>query len=52
MPIIPSLFLKIILGEMSTLLLEGQKVIPKNTLLQGFQFKQDTLDSFLKTTNQ
>ncbi len=52
MPNIPSFFLKIILGEMSTLLLEGQKVIPKNTLLQGFQFKQDTLDSFLKTTNQ
>lgn len=40
----PSFALKILLGEMSILLLEGQKVIPQKALNHGFQFKYDKLE--------
>ena len=36
---IPGLFFKIIFGEVATILLEGQRVIPKHLLEMGYQFK-------------
>lgn len=44
---VPSLALKIILGEMSEILLEGQWVEPKAALNQKFKFEYETLESAL-----
>lgn len=44
----PSLFLKLALGEMSILVLEGQKVLPKKLLHQGYTFSFPTLKSAIK----
>lgn len=44
----PSFVLKILLGEMATLLLDGQKVYPKALLDMGFEFNYPTLTSYLK----
>lgn len=41
----PSFMLKLVFGEMSKLLLEGQKVLPKKLLDYGFKFKYPDLDS-------
>ena len=43
----PSFALKVLLGEMSILLLEGQKVIPEKALNHGFQFKYGKLEAAL-----
>lgn len=40
---LPRFLLKLILGEMATLLIDGQKVVPKHLLDSGFTFKHDTL---------
>lgn len=44
----PSFVLKILLGEMATLLLDGQRVYPKALLDMGFEFTYPTLISYLK----
>lgn len=44
----PSFVLKTLLGEMATLLLDGQKVYPKALLDMGFEFNYPTLTSYLK----
>lgn len=45
---VPSIVLKLLLGEMSQLLLGGQKVIPERLLEQKFRFQYESLDSALK----
>jgi uncharacterized protein len=47
---IPSLGLKLALGEMSELVLEGQHVIPKRLQEEGFQFTFNQVDSALRDT--
>ncbi len=44
---LPSPFLKLIFGEMSTLLIDGQKVLPQALLGAGYEFKQPTLQQAL-----
>jgi uncharacterized protein (TIGR01777 family) len=44
---IPEFALKIILGEASTLALDGRQVMPKRLLDAGYQFKDNQLDKFL-----
>ncbi|GAE95126.1 cell division inhibitor [Gracilibacillus boraciitolerans JCM 21714] len=43
----PSFLLKTILGEMSTLIVEGQKVLPEKALNLGYQFHYVTIDKAL-----
>jgi uncharacterized protein (TIGR01777 family) len=45
---VPSFVMKAIFGELSVLLLEGQKVLPKKVLDHGFVFRYPTLDVALK----
>jgi len=45
---VPTFVLKLALGEMSTLLLGGQRVIPKQFLDAGFKFQYDTLQPAIK----
>lgn len=45
----PGFALRLALGEMSTLVLEGQKVLPKQLEDHGFQFSYPTLNSALKS---
>lgn len=45
---VPEQILKLILGEMSELLIGGQRVVPKRMLDHGFQFKFPELDGALK----
>ncbi len=40
---LPKFLLKLIFGEMGTLLFDGQRVVPKRLLEQGFVFKDDTM---------
>lgn len=47
----PSFALKLILGEMSILVLEGQHVIPKKAIDHGFQFTYSSLNEALKSLN-
>lgn len=44
---VPGLVLKVALGEMSTLLLDGHQVIPKRLIEKNFPFKFNTLKSAL-----
>lgn len=44
----PSFALRLLLGEMSTLVLEGQKVLPKKLLANNFQFNYPDLNRALK----
>ncbi len=44
----PAFALELVLGEKSTLVLDGQKVYPKNLLENGFQFKYPDLESALR----
>ncbi|HVE87807.1 MAG TPA: TIGR01777 family oxidoreductase, partial [Myxococcales bacterium] len=41
----PATALRLALGEMSTLLLDGQRVVPRRTLETGFHFAYPTLDA-------
>ena len=45
---VPAIVLKLLLGEMSELLLGGQKVIPENLMEQKFRFQFKSLNSALK----
>lgn len=45
---VPSMFLKLLLGEMSAVVLEGSRVSNKKILSQGFTFKHYDLESALK----
>ncbi len=44
---IPSFFIRLILGKASILLTDGQKVIPKKTLINGFNFTYKTIEETL-----
>lgn len=43
----PSFILKLLLGEMSTLVLDGQRVLPRRLLDAGFDFRYPELESAL-----
>ena len=45
---LPTFFLKLIFGEMSTLLIDGQKVLPQALLDAGFEFNHHTLKQALE----
>ncbi len=45
---VPAFVLKLLMGEMSDLLIYGQHVYPKRLLEAGFQFQYERLDSALK----
>ncbi|KAA0913384.1 TIGR01777 family oxidoreductase [Psychrobacter sp. ANT_WB68] len=45
---LPTFLLKLMFGEMSTLLIDGQKVLPQALLEAGFEFKQPTLTQALE----
>lgn len=45
---VPGIALKLLLGEMSTLVLDGQKVLPQKLVDHGYQFKYPELRSALK----
>ncbi len=44
----PKFALKLALGEMSTMVLDGQKVLPRRTLDSGFTFEYPTLEAALR----
>ncbi|MAE77897.1 MAG: TIGR01777 family protein, partial [Planctomycetes bacterium] len=44
----PSFMLRLALGEVSDLILKGQRVLPKRALELGFEFEYGTLDSALE----
>lgn len=46
----PSFMLKLVFGEMSQVLLDGQKVIPQNFMKAGFRFKYPNLEMALTET--
>lgn len=45
---LPAFLLKLMFGEMSTLLIDGQKVLPQALLNAGFEFRQPTLKQALE----
>jgi uncharacterized protein len=44
---VPPFVLKIVLGEMSTMVLDGQRVLPRKLLTSGFDFQYPTIDRAL-----
>lgn len=44
---LPAFVMKLVFGEMSSLLTEGQKAVPKRLMEHGFQFQFDSLKSAL-----
>lgn len=46
---VPSFVLKLLLGERSTLLLQGCRPAPQKLLNAGFEFQHASIDSFLKS---
>ena len=44
----PAFALKLLLGEMSSLIIEGQKVLPEKALATGYQFKFPTIKEALE----
>ena len=45
---VPAFALKLVLGEMSTLVLDGQRIVPARLQALGFQFEYDTVDKALE----
>lgn len=45
---VPAFLMRLVLGEISTMVLEGRPAQPKRLLEAGFEFKHATLDSALK----
>lgn len=45
---VPAALMRLLFGEMSTLLLDGQRAMPKRALEHGYEFRYPTLDSALK----
>jgi uncharacterized protein (TIGR01777 family) len=45
---VPAFMLRLVLGEMSTLVLDGQRVVPRRLLDEGFQFEFASLRSALE----
>ena len=45
---VPAIALRLLLGEMSTMVLEGQRVLPKKTEALGFRFKNPVLEEALR----
>jgi len=45
----PGFMIKLILGEFGSVLLRGQRVIPRRLLDAGFQFKYPNMEEALKT---
>ncbi len=45
----PAFALKLLLGEMASLLLEGQKVLPERALQYGYKFKYSELEGALRS---
>ncbi|WP_409346971.1 TIGR01777 family oxidoreductase [Paenibacillus sp. MBLB4367] len=45
---VPAFMLKLIFGELSVLLLEGQRVLPSKALRHGFQFRYNELEAALR----
>ncbi len=45
---VPGFILKLLLGEMSVLVLDGQKVLPKRLIEEGFEFKFSEISDALK----
>ena len=44
---VPGFALQILFGEMASILLNGQRVMPNRLLQQGFKFKYATADAAL-----
>lgn len=49
---VPGFALQILFGEMASILLNGQRVMPNRLLLQGFKFKYATVDAALAAIYQ
>lgn len=49
---VPAFALKLVLGEASTLALDGQRVIPKRLVEAGYDFKYETLEDALPSLLQ
>ncbi|MCM3628825.1 TIGR01777 family oxidoreductase [Paenibacillus glycanilyticus] len=48
----PAFLMKALLGEMSSLLLEGQRALPRKALEHGFTFKYPTIESAMNQIGQ
>ena len=48
LPNVPSFFLKLFLGEMSSIVTGGNRVTSEKIRLEGFEFQHDTLEPALK----
>ncbi|MDW7549920.1 TIGR01777 family oxidoreductase [Pseudoalteromonas peptidolytica] len=48
---IPPIVLKLVYGEMSDLLLFGQRVVPQKLLDTGYRFRHDSIDEALRSLN-
>lgn len=46
---VPAFMLKLLFGELSVLLLQGQKVLPRKALEHGFTFRYTSVDEALKS---
>jgi NAD dependent epimerase/dehydratase family enzyme len=46
----PAIALRLLLGEMAVMVLEGQRVLPKKTEALGFRFKHQELEEALRST--
>lgn len=44
---VPGIALKLALGEMSSIILDSQRIVPTNLISSGFQFKYEQIDSAL-----
>ena len=51
MPNVPSFVMKLLLGEMAVLLLQGNRVSSEKIQAAGFEFKYTTLEEVMKSTN-